>query len=51
MLKPDNKTAEKKSVNQLVETIQQNGNTITQLLNNLINLSEKEMSDEKGGKV
>ena len=51
MLKPDNKNTEKKSVNQLVENIQQNGNTITQLLNNLINLSEKEMSDEKGGEA
>jgi methyl-accepting chemotaxis protein len=39
-------------VNQLVEDIQQNGDTITQILNNLINLSEKEEDlEEKGGKL
>jgi methyl-accepting chemotaxis protein len=39
------------SVGQLVDDIQQNGTTITLILNNLINLSEKEMSDEKGGEA
>jgi methyl-accepting chemotaxis protein len=34
----------------LVGNIQQNGTTITKLLNNLINLSEQEMDEEKGGK-
>ena len=38
-----------KSVNQLVDNIQKNGDTITQILNNLINLSEEEMNQEKGG--
>ena len=45
----DQTTAEK-SVSQLVGNIQQNGTTITKLLNNLINLSEQEMDEEKGGK-
>jgi methyl-accepting chemotaxis protein len=40
------------TVSQLVEDIQQNGDTITQILNNLINLSEKEEDlEEKGGKL
>lgn len=38
-------------VNELVDNIQQNGNTITRILNNLINLSEKEMDQEKGGEA
>ena len=38
-------------VNELVANIQQNGNTITRILNNLINLSEKEMDQEKGGEA
>ena len=38
-----------KSISSLVGDIQQNGTTITQLLNNLINLSEQEMDEEKGG--
>ena len=38
-----------KSVNQLVDNIQKNGDTITQILNTLINLSEEEMNQEKGG--
>lgn len=37
------------TVSQLVDSIQQNGNAITRILNNLINLSEKEMDQEKGG--
>ena len=45
----DQATAEK-SVSQLVGNIQQNGTTITKLLNNLINLSVQEMDEEKGGK-
>ena len=40
-----------KPINELVDNIQQNGNTITQILNNLINLSEKEMEQEKGGEL
>lgn len=41
-----------KTVNQIVDNIQQNGNTITNVLNNLINLSEKEMNlEEKGGEL
>ena len=40
----------KKSVSQLVGNIQKNGTAITKLLNNLINLSEQEMDEEKGGK-
>ena len=44
-----NKETAGKSINQLVGDIQQNGNTIAQLLNNLIDLSEKQMDDEKGG--
>lgn len=39
-----------KSIRQLVGSIQQNGIAITKLLNNLINLSEQEMDEEKGGK-
>lgn len=39
-----------KSIRQLVGSIQQNGIAITRLLNNLINLSEQEMDEEKGGK-
>ena len=47
----DKKTSTQ-TVNQLVEDIQQNGDTITQILNNLINLSEKEEDlEEKGGKL
>ena len=38
-----------KTIGQLVGSIQQNGTTITQLLNDLINLSEKQMDEEKGG--
>lgn len=38
-----------KSISQLVSEIQQNGTIITQLLNSLINLSEKEINEEKGG--
>jgi sensor histidine kinase YesM len=45
----DKATADK-PISQLVGNIQQNGNTITKLLNNLINLSEQEMAEEKGGK-
>ena len=45
----DQATADK-SIRQLVGNIQQNGTTITKLLNNLINLSEREMDEEKGGK-
>ena len=37
------------SVRQLVDDIQEKGNTITQILNNLINLSEEEMNQEEGG--
>ena len=37
------------SVKQMVDDIQEKGNTITQILNNLINLSEEEMNQEKGG--
>lgn len=43
------KTSEEKSIRQLVSSILQNGTTITQLLNNLITASEKEMNDEEGG--
>ena len=47
----DKKTSTQ-TVSQLVEDIQQNGDTITQILNNLINLSEKEEDlEEKGGKL
>ena len=47
----DKKTSTQ-TVSQLVEDIQQNGDTITQILNNLINLSEKEEDlKEKGGKL
>ena len=38
-----------KTIGQLVGNIQQNGTTITQLLNDLINLSEEQMDEEKGG--
>jgi methyl-accepting chemotaxis protein len=44
-------SASPQTINQLVDNIQQNGNTITQILNNLINLSEKEMEQEKGGEL
>lgn len=43
------KDTSNKNINRLVDDIQQNGNTITQILNNLINLSEKETEQEKGG--
>jgi len=44
------KATSTKSVSEIVDDIQQNGNTITYLLNNLINLSEKDMDlEEKGG--
>ena len=43
------KEAEGKEISQLVGNIQQNGNAIAQLLNNLITVSEKQMDDEKGG--
>ena len=43
------KSAGGKTIGQLVGSIQQNGTTITQLLNDLINLSEKQMDEEKGG--
>ena len=43
------KSSKEKSIRQLVSCIQQNGTTITQLLNNLITVSEKEMNDEEGG--
>lgn len=38
-----------KRIGQLAEHIQQNGDTITRLLNNMIELSEQEMNQEKGG--
>ena len=44
------KATAQKSVSQLVGNIQKNGTAITKLLNNLINLSEQEMDEEKGGK-
>ena len=44
------KATSTQTVSQLVDNIQQNGDTITNVLNNLINLSEKEMvMEEKGG--
>ena len=43
------KEAEGKEISQLVGNIQQHGNAIAQLLNNLITVSEKQMDDEKGG--
>ena len=44
------KATSTRTVNQIVDDIQQNGNTITHLLNNLINLSEKGVNvEEKGG--
>lgn len=39
------------SVGQLVDDIQQNGTTITLILNNLINLSEKEIEQEKEAEI
>lgn len=41
------KTTSTVSVGQLVDDIQQNGTTITQILNNLINMSEKEIEQEQ----
>lgn len=38
-----------KSVNQMVDDILQHGHTITQLLNNLINLSDNKKDEEEGG--
>jgi hypothetical protein len=40
------------TANQTIDSVEQNGDTITQILNNLINLSEKEEDlEEKGGKL
>ena len=39
------------TTNNLVEKIEQDGTTITQLLNNLLDVSEREMDEEKGGEA
>jgi methyl-accepting chemotaxis protein len=39
------------ATNELVDKIEQDGTTITQLLNNLLDLSEREMDEEKGGEA
>ena len=41
------KTTSTVSVGELVDDIEQNGTTITQILNNLINMSEKEIEQEQ----